>query len=157
MSFGYKGAGCLVFHYNESTHKVSVLLGKRRTGAGAGQWSIPGGGWETKDGYTKSGKINYRKTASRELGEELLIHLPKDYKLNKIWSAHYLFFDFEVFAVRRRTTAPLRKWTEFSRVEWFDIEKLPKNLYWMVPGQIDNLLKAMTEKGYNINYKELAK
>lgn len=148
MSFGYKGAGCLVFHYDTKTHKVSVLLGKRTSGAGAGQWSIPGGGWETKDGRTSSGEFNYRRTATRELGEEMRIFLPKNYVLNRIWSAHYLLFDFEVFAVRRANKNPVRKWTEFSSVKWFDIDRLPKNLYWMVPGQIRNLLEAMTQKGY---------
>ena len=76
------------------------------------------------------------------------IFLPKNYVLNRIWSAHYLLFDFEVFAVRRANKNPVRKWTEFSSVKWFDIDRLPKNLYWMVPGQIKNLLEAMTQKGY---------
>ena len=148
MFLGYKGAGCLVFYYDPKTHKVSILLGKRTTGAGAGEWSIPGGGWELNDGRTSTGEINYRKTAMRELREEVGIILPKNYNMIRIWGAHYMIFDFEVFAVRLASKAYIRKWSEFRKVGWFDIDKLPKNTYWLVSHQIICLLGMMKKRGY---------
>ena len=60
----------------------------------------------------------------------------------------YMIFDFEVFAVRLASKAYIRKWSEFRKVGWFDIDKLPKNTYWLVPHQITCLLGTMKKRGY---------
>ena len=150
INLGYKGAGCLVFHYDTKTHRVSVLLGKRQSGLGAGEWSIAGGGWEKRDGLTPKGKINFKKTATRELYEELFLRTPKDYTLNKIWSVHYPFFDFEVYAIRLSKKKFLTRWAEFRKVAWFDINNLPKNTYSLVYKEIDGLINLLKKKGYKL-------
>ena len=150
MRFGYKGAGCLVLHYDEKTHKVSILLGKRTSGIGAGTWSIPGGGWETKDGPINS-KESLKNTARRELFEEVRLRVKPTYNLMKIWEAKFTpFFDYSVYAVRLAHKQRIARWSEFSKVGWFDINKLPKNTFWMVPDQVRNLVRVMKERGYQI-------
>ena len=145
MKLGYKGAGCLVLHYSEKTHKVYILLGKRTSGIGAGTWSIPGGGWETKDGKS------LQNTARRELYEEVSIRVSPNYKLMKIWESKFTpFFDYSVFAVRLANKIKIRRWSEFSKVGWFEISKLPNNVFWMVPEQVKSLVRIMKERGYQI-------
>lgn len=140
---GYKGAGCLVFYYDKRSHRVYVLLGRRTSGIGAGQWSIPGGGWETKDG-----KGNLKRTAVRELREELKLRVRPDYKLVKVWSSRIPLFEYDVYAVRLAEKRPIFEWTEFSAVRWFDTARLPENLFGLVPDQIHSLLTLMKKRGY---------
>lgn len=151
MKAGYKGAGCLVIYYDEATHKVYVLLGKRVSGVGAGTWSIPGGGWETKDGPINS-RTSFRNTARRELFEEVGINVRPDYNMLKVWEARYTpFFEYYVYVVRLVKRVKITRWSEFSKVGWFDVTKLPKKIFWMVPDQIKHLLNTMKEKGYQID------
>ena len=150
MRLGYKGAGCLVLHYDEKTHKVFILLGKRTSGVGAGTWSIPGGGWETKDGPINS-KESLKNTARRELFEETNIRLNPAYYLMEIWEARFVpFFEYSVYAVRLAKKIKIKRWSEFQKVEWFDVNNLPKNTFWMVSDQVRNLIKIMKEKGYKL-------
>lgn len=150
MKLGYKGAGCLVLYYNGKTHKVSILLGKRTSGIGAGTWSIPGGGWETKDGPANS-EESLKNTARRELFEEVCLRVKPTYQLMKIWGTKFTpFFDYSVYAVRLAHKQKIVKWSEFSKVGWFDIDKLPRNTFWMVPDQVRSLVRIMKERGYQI-------
>ena len=150
MKLGYKGAGCLVLYYDEKTHKVSVLLGKRTAGVGAGTWSIPGGGWETKDGPVNN-ELSLQNTARRELFEEVNLRVKPSYNLMKIWESKLTpFFSYSVFAVRVAKKSKIYRWTEFSKVGWFDIDKLPRNVFWMVPEQIKSLVRIMKDRGYQI-------
>ena len=146
MSLGYRGAGCLVFHL-DSAGKLSVLLGKRISGIGAGQWSIPGGGWEQKDGYTSKGKTNFRRTASRELREEMFLQLPKGYNLPRISKIRLPFFSYDVFGVKMKRKKKLTRWSEFRAVRWFSADKLPKDVFWMIPDQI-KALQVWLNKNY---------
>ena len=150
MRLGYKGAGCLVLHYDEKTHKVYILLGKRVAGVGAGTWSIPGGGWETKDGKPSEDR-SLQNTARRELFEEVSLRVKPSYNLIKVWESKLTpFFEYSVYAVRLARKVKIKKWTEFSKVGWFEINKLPKNVFWMVPEQVKSLIKVMKERGYQI-------
>lgn len=148
MNLGYKGAGCLVFHLSPS-NKLSVLLGKRISGVGAGQWSIPGGGWEEKDGFTRKGKINFRKTAARELREEVFLQLPKSYNLPKISSVHLPFFSYDVFGVKAKKKFKVSHWSEFRAVRWFEVDKLPSDVFWLVPRQIEDLKVWLKKNWFN--------
>lgn len=147
MLLGYKGAGCLVFYYDTNSHKVYVLLGKRISGVGKNQWSIPGGGWEPSDGFSTQG-VDFRATARRELYEETFLRLKLSYYLTRIWYMHTPGFNYEVFAVRLANKNRIQKWTEFRELKWFRIDRLPDNLFWAVPRQIRGLLEIMNKKGY---------
>ncbi|MDY0287645.1 MAG: hypothetical protein RBR15_02335 [Sphaerochaeta sp.] len=59
----YHGAGILC-HTQDEMGSLLVLLGKRCARRGHGRWSIPGDGWETKDGFTGRQR-NYEETARR--------------------------------------------------------------------------------------------
>lgn len=63
----YKGAGIALFKKDQNG-EYSILLGKRSINPDKGKWSIPGGGYEKKDG-------NLFTTAKREFREELGISL----------------------------------------------------------------------------------
>ena len=143
FKFGYKGAGTLIYYIKSKT-EVKVLLGRRLNNPDKGLWSIPGGGWEHRDG-------DLAETARREMWEETGFNLPKKNKnfLKRIWSFDIIAFKFEVFALRMKKPLLPKRAYEFSYVKWFDINKLPdvhkcnRFLY----EEVDQLKKFLQNKG----------
>ena len=137
----YHGAGILFWHQGEDG-KLSVLLGLRSHHPQKGQWSIPAGGWwEKKDAYDKNNKRNYRKTAIRETWEEirLLVDNPND--LTYLWSRHFPFFHFVVYACRLSEKRKVVNYHEFSEVKWFPVDSLPANSVGFVRSQVAALVR----------------
>ncbi len=122
MSFknllGYYGSG--VMFYTIEDNKIFVLLGKRKNRPCKKKYSLIGGG------YNKYKDSNLLDTAVRESYEETHIIVEKE-KLKKIWSFNFLFH-FSTYCYRLNKKENILDYDdEFDLIQWFEIDKIPKN------------------------------
>jgi 8-oxo-dGTP pyrophosphatase MutT (NUDIX family) len=128
----YEGAGVL-FYKNEGG-KTSISLGKRAINPHKNFWSVPGGKMcKSKD------KNIFLNCALRETKEEYFSEDINDTEFTKISSRSYskvnkiilpFLFEFRTFLID--ITDINIKFTpnwEFSRIEWFDVNKLPEKTH----------------------------
>jgi 8-oxo-dGTP pyrophosphatase MutT (NUDIX family) len=66
----YHGAG-IIFWTHTKKGEIVILLGKRSMESAKPPLVVPGGGWETADGYESDGNISYKAAARRESIEEM--------------------------------------------------------------------------------------
>ena len=142
MKIKYEGAGCLVFHKDNDTGEISLLLGLRQSGV----WSIPGGGREKVD-LAQTEEQTAKNNALRELEEELRIKVRRPSVVRRIKTYKIPFFRFDIFGVRLAHKITITKWTEFRRVRWFSINELSSiKLHWLVNNELDSLIEYMNRK-----------
>lgn len=141
----YHGAGILCYT-QDNEGSLLVLLGKRSVTRGYGKWSIPGGGWETKDGFAGKQR-NYERTARRETAEEMGIEVGSLYPL---WKSRLPYFHYEVFASPMEDARAITNINEFSSAGWFPLEALPKPLVPLVRLQV----RALARKAKTLLVKE---
>ena len=137
----YHGAGILVWR-KTAFGKTEVLLGLRMYDPQAGMWSIPGGGWdERKDGFEEGTTPDYRATAIRETWEEIRLSVEDPDLLTPLWRKDLPFYHFRVYGYPMTGTRDLVRHEEFSRLEWFPVDGLPKNTASFVRSQVSTLMK----------------
>lgn len=121
----YKGAGVLLFRYNEETEEYEALLGKRSIRQGYGKWAIPGGGLERYD-------LDFRACAYRELWEETGIDINgfQTESLDEI-RTELPFFHWRTFLVLVRGIKPTVRPREFSEVRWVPVSEIRKLDLWI--------------------------
>jgi len=136
--YRYHGAGVLLW-YKEGS-EIFVLLGKRLFSPMKNNYSVPGGGYEIKDGIINN-KRNYKNTAIRETFEEIGLQI----KINKeaFWKIKTFFFNWELFEAQCDEKIILKNFNEFSNLEWFNIKKLPQKAPLLLKFQIKKLNKKI--------------
>lgn len=140
MKNHYYGAGILFWYPDPNSGDTLILLGKRAFGFERRKWSIPGGGWDKKDGYV-DGKKDLEKTALREAKEEVYFDVREKRFLKKIWSIRSILFNWDTFSVKCRSKIFVKKFEkEFSKMRWFSVNDLPKNRSVFIDRQVENLL-----------------
>lgn len=121
MRLFWKGAGILFWKIEKG--KVYVHLGKRAVKPDFGQWSVPGGGMDTKD------KGDYLACAIRETNEEYFSY-KKVLKKSSIKGLNYfvykipMIFKYVTYFVKVKNLNPNPNF-EFSKTAWFNINLLP--------------------------------
>lgn len=130
----YKGSGILLIH--KSKNKTKVFLGKRIYNPHRGSWSIPGGA-------SNRGEKSY-ETAKREFFEEIGIRREKgiSFKYINKHEINLFVFKFTIYIFSTNKIPKImyvKKPFEFSKVGWFDINKLPKNLHFGVRESIEKI------------------
>ena len=105
-----------------------VLLGKRKSSHGAGEWAWPGGHLE----YMESYESCVRREVQEETGMEVKnIRFLRLYNLKEYAPKHYVDLGFvaDWAAGEPRVMEP----EKCERWEWFEIDKLPTPLFATVP------------------------
>ena len=109
-----------------------VLLGKRRSSHGAGEWAWPGGHLEYMESYEGCVRREVREETGMEVKSVRFLRL---YNLKEYAPKHYvdLGFTAEWTSGEPRVLEP----EKCERWEWFDMDKLPKPLFATVPSFIE--------------------
>ena len=105
-----------------------VLLGKRKSSHGAGEWAWPGGHLE----YMESYESCVRREVQEETGMEVKnIRFLRLYNLKEYAPKHYVDLGFvaDWAAGEPRVMEP----EKCERWEWFDVDRLPSPLFATVP------------------------
>jgi ADP-ribose pyrophosphatase YjhB (NUDIX family) len=125
MRLFWKGAGILFWKVEGK--RVFVHLGKRNVDPEKGQWSVPGGGMDTKDNGS------FLNCAIRETNEEYFSY-KKVLRKDSIKGLNYftykvpMVFTYVTYFVKVKNINP-RPNFEFSKVDWFDINLLPLDIH----------------------------
>jgi len=111
-----------------------LLLGKRKNTYGAGMWGLPGGHLETGEAMVDA--------AARELMEETGLNA-KSFSFSNIvndrsGNQHYLQIGFTAQDITGELT--LREPERCEEWQWFQIDKLPPNLFPPHIKQIENFI-----------------
>ncbi|MBI4021377.1 MAG: NUDIX domain-containing protein [Candidatus Aenigmarchaeota archaeon] len=103
--------------------KGKLLLGKRLHAYGAGTWGLPGGHLEYKEAMTDA--------ARRELREETGLRARRLTFANLVNNAHQAHHYLQVgfLAAGVQGTPKRREPEKCATWAWFDLKKLPKNLF----------------------------
>lgn len=121
----YKGAGVMLFRFNRKYRRFEVLLGKRSTPRGYGQWAIPGGGMEFQD-------IDFGACAFREFREETGVDinhlLAKNLAVKRI---DVPFYHWRTFLVLTWGYFPELRPSEFSEFRWVPVSGIGKYDLWI--------------------------
>lgn len=119
----YSGAGVFLIRYENE--RFEVLLGKRSTSHGYGQWAIPGGELENKDS-------TLRDCAFRELKEETGIDLNKpQHSVLGRCVKRFPFFHWHTYIVFVwKEESPLVP-QEFFNLEWVPLEEVNNHNLWI--------------------------
>ncbi len=137
----YHGAGIILYHKDEEG-LIRVLLGRRATRPGIGRWSVPGGGYEAKDGRI-DGKRDLKAAAIRETREEISVEVKE---CSKIWSMHVIIFHWELFCAESEDMAiPDYNW-EFQVLRWLPLDDLPKDILLFIRPQVKALRRRLGSK-----------
>ena len=121
----YKGAGVILFRFNQKFRRFEVLLGKRSTQRGYGQWAIPGGGME-------SGDFDLGACAVREFGEETGVDFNRlCTKLLAVKRIDVPFYHWKTFLVLSWGYYPEFKPSEFSELRWVPLSGLGNFDLWI--------------------------
>ena len=134
----YRGAGLLLHQADSSS--VRVLFGKRRFGPCSGSWSVPGGRGELSPGARRL--ESPLQTALRETAEEIGVCLHVDDgnldlpKTRLIIPGVFTFITFILPYPREATAYPGH---DFTRLEWFEVNALPKPLHIGVKNSVRKL------------------
>lgn len=112
-----------------------LLLGKRKNVAGEGQWGLPGGHLEYKEGLKSAATRELKEETNLEAEELVFVNLVNDPQE----SEHYIQIGFLAGEVNGelKNMEP----EKCSEWKWFEIESLPDNIFYGHRKQIDALLK----------------
>lgn len=139
MKKPYHGAGILIWTKDEQNN-ISILLGERSINPSKGKWSIPGGKCDIKDGFfDKTNNPDYLKTAIRETKEEILYEIKDEKNVKPLWKINIPFFHFKVYSHQLLQQKKFNHNYEFKEVNWFNINKLPKNSVGFIKSQVSKL------------------
>ena len=144
MKLPYKGAGVALF--KKIDNEYAILLGKRKYKPGVGKWSIPGGGYESKEDLTLF------MTAKRELQQETDIKLLKIINIKGpiVWRRNWLFFRWETYMYEVAPDFPVpTHYHEFSEMKFIPLNELGKyKLAFGVKSEIKHFLRNISKKVY---------
>jgi len=113
-----------------------ILLCKRNKKFGFGEWELPGG----HIGFQKSFEQNLERECKEELGINVKVGKLVSVATNMKYGNHYVIFTFlsESFIGK-----PERKEQhEHSKVNWFNLNKLPENLFISTKYAIEDYLSG---------------
>ena len=157
----YKGAGVMLFRFNERLRCFEVLLGKRSLPRGFGKWAIPGGGMENCD-------ADYTDCAFREFREETGVDI-RNLMTRKlaVKRTDIPFYHWRTYIVLTWGHCPDFKPREFFEFGWFPISAVSKHDLWISLNRelrvfynlhLDGVSKDATDirRGYKSYYEEEA-
>lgn len=101
-----------------------ILLGQRKKELGKGQWELPGGHLE----FGESLEECLRREFAEETGIEISVKKLVSVAPNKIYGNHYIIFAFLVSA-KSKPRAKQKEPKIHLAWKWFDLNKLPPNLF----------------------------
>lgn len=110
----YFGAGIALFR--KSINGYEIFLGKRSIKRGYGKWSIPGGGYEGRDG-------SFNRCANREFQEEIGRLVPNGEVLG-IKCFNYPFFHWRTFIIFTSDNMEGCRLSEFSEAKWICLSEI---------------------------------
>lgn len=115
-----------------------LLLGKRKNASGEGDWGLPGGHLEPNE--------KFKDAAARELMEETGM-VAKDFVFKNVVnqpnnSKHYVQIGFEAVGIIGEPE--LKELDRCEEWRWFEIKKLPPNIFFAHIEQIRNYIENKT-------------
>jgi 8-oxo-dGTP diphosphatase len=103
--------------------KGEVLLCKRNKKFGFGEWELPGGHVEFQESFEQ----NLERECKEELGISVKIGKLVSVATNMKYGNHYIIFTF--LSKSYTGKAERKEPHEHAEINWFTINKLPKNLF----------------------------
>ena len=124
-SESYKGAGVMLFKFNEHLRWFEVLLGERSVPRGFGKWAIPGGGMENCD-------ADYTDCAFREFKEETGVDI-KNLMTRRlaVKRIDIPFYHWRTYLILMRGHCPAFTPREFSEFRWFPVSTVNRQNLWI--------------------------
>lgn len=113
--------GVNTFVFNENG---KFLLGKRKGGTRDGSWCLPGGHLEEKENILEAAKREVLEETGITLNEVSFLHFIND-PGNE--SGHYLHVNAIAHGVTQE--AQLKEPNKFYEWSWFEVNKLPENIF----------------------------
>jgi len=114
-----------------------VLMGKRLNSVGRGQWGFPGGHLEFGESLTAGAKRELFEETGLVVDELEFVHLLN--QIQKEPDRHYIQIN---FIVKKWQGDPeIKEPTKCEKWQWFDLDKLPEDVFYAHRNFIPTLLK----------------
>ena len=123
--------------------KKRLLLGKRKNVYGAGDWGLPGGHLEFKEGMKAGAKRELYEETGLRARDLSFVNLANDSKQQR--DRHYMHIGFLAKGVKGKPV--LKEPDRCDGWAWFALNKLPKNIF---SGHAEQI-KAFKQKSFFVD------